>query len=415
MDLEFEFDLIELRLTNLENLIIANRFNTVKKHDFLVKTLDTSLPDLIANELNESREFMVKRVKKHLDYLLSSINNSLFEIKNENASLQLSAQHYLHFVDSELNLGKNQTFLIHFLDHLFNRSYLYLKNKYLNLFSSDAVDIMASIKTVYQLNNLNYINEFKMIVKVNRIVLSDKRIFYFVENRNKACFMLITNQHNILVIRSSIINLRHFEHYQFIGNGNFIVALFYDDHSYLVKLFDLNLKQLKMRVFDNRINLHSMNKNEIVCFTNKIKSDRYLILNFDLDVVKSFGQKIDSKKPFYFGDSSLIQCSLNRIFIYFYDIFRQNHSVKILNRLTGSVERNLVLKDTKYQFIKLDSSSRLLIKSGSADGKLKLSYHDSNGDHLFEVKCDDLINDIGFDFTSNDMLFSWNQNRVRFI
>ncbi len=62
-------------------------------------------------------------------------------------------------------------------------------------------------------------------------------------------------------------------------------------------MFDLDLKQLSLRQIAWRVNLHSMNDTEIVCFTtSRIKNSlnclpRYLVLDHDFNVKYTFGQR----------------------------------------------------------------------------------------------------------------------------
>jgi hypothetical protein len=404
MDLEFE--LLELRLINIERKLIQKKFDLENKYENINRNISKKVYDLFHDELNKSRNKMINQINKSFDDLISNVNKKRFKYLN-----------YLKFKENRFE-SINENFILKYLDYLLSKNYLYLKFKYIKFFEANQqLEINASFKDIYNLNNLNYLNEFKTLVKVNRIVLRHNRIFYFVETIHRNCFMLITDENNFLIVRSSIINLRHFEYYQFIANGKHIVALFYDDHNYIIKLFDLNLNQLQMKIFDYRINLHSMNKYEIVCFSNKIKSDRYLVLNHELDVIYTFGQKLDIRKPFYFGDGSLIQMSFNKIFIYFYDIFEQKHSIKILNRQTGLIEKILNVDNTKYQFIKMDSSGRLMIKSinPNRDFYFSIDYYETNGDKLYKVKCDQLSNETNFDLTYDDKLYSFNQNKIKFV
>lgn len=404
--MDLEFDLLELKFINIESALIQNKFDLENKYENLIRRLDKNVNDLFYNELNKSRDKMIDQTNTSFDNLISNVNKKRFKSLN-----------YVKFKENQSE-SMNEQFILRHVDNLLLKNYLYLKFKYIKFYETDQqTEINASFKDIYNLNNLNYLNQFKTLVKVNRIVLKHDRIFYFIETINRNCFMMITDENNRLIVRSSIIHLRHFEHYQFIANGKHIVGLFYNDHHYVIKLFDLNLNQLQMKVFDYRINLHSMNKYEIVCFTNQIKSDRYLVLNHDLDVIYTFGQKLDERKPFYFGDGSLIQLSFNKIFIYFYDIFEQKHSIKILNRNTGLIEKILSIENTKYQYLKMDSSGRLLIKSVNSkrDSKFSIDYYDTNGDYLFKVKCDQLLNETNFDLTYDDKLYCFNRSKIIFV
>ena len=77
------------------------------------------------------------------------------------------------------------------------------------------------------------------------------------------------------------------------GYGQRIIALYFTEDTFLLKLYDLDLKLLKLKYINLRINLHSINSNEIICFsTNKSRDVRYLVLDYELNIKFSFGQSM---------------------------------------------------------------------------------------------------------------------------
>lgn len=132
--------------------------------------------------------------------------------------------------------------------------------------------------------------------KCTKLILSRDLVFFFIEFKKRQCVMQIRNIRNDLIFATSnVIILRLFEQYQFLGYGKRILAMYYTDDAFILKLFDLNLKLLKSRTVNFRINLHSINDNEIVCFRNfknKINTDlaRYLVMDHQFNVKFTFGQ-----------------------------------------------------------------------------------------------------------------------------
>lgn len=80
-----------------------------------------------------------------------------------------------------------------------------------------------------------------------------------------------------------------------IAFGHNIVGLFFTEERSTLKVFNIALTLLVSRTFNKyKINLHSLNDHEIVCYTNAYRRNpsvaRYLIMDYDLETKYSFGQ-----------------------------------------------------------------------------------------------------------------------------
>lgn len=213
---------------------------------------------------------------------------------------------------------------------------------------------------------------------------------------SKSIELKIENTRTGIDVYTSRLRLKYDQSYQVLSYGLFVLILVYNDFQAHFNLlyFDSYLQELvliKQRIHSGRVNLHSMNRNEIVCLqASRQASERYLVLDYDLNETTRFGQKNHPNRPFYVRDASLIGLSYTHIYLYYYDIRSQRHSVKILNRLSGLVTRLIDLergnkeRKANFNWVKLDSSFRLIIRSSCHDDCV--NYHDYDGKFLFRVQ-----------------------------
>ena len=442
-----KFNLLNAKINSNQSAI------AIKYDEINLKLNNLAELNEIIDNVNFSRECLLSQLKKHLVGLLNKLNDlvqtaaskfspinfvgehndipvSVFQTKQTlikpNKTYDLNYLYLLLYkiasvkrfrlVYAENKLIRDlNSFVVNFLLDELNKNELYMKLKYFKLLNKyEEINVSLSVNKI----NANNINNNEYLVKRHRIVLSKEKTFYFIELLNKQCYMLVKNDAlNQDLHKSPIIYMRYFEYYQFIAYGEHIVGLFYDDMYYVVKLYNTRLELITARTFKFRIVLHSMNKYEIVCLKNQINSERYMALSYSLERIDSFGQKLDPKKPFYFGDGSLIQSSPSKLFIYFYDLQTQQHSIKIMNRSNGKVENliNISQNRTKFKLIKIDSAFRIIIKLAEPSNDTFL-YYDSSGKLLFEVKSNRIKHFKTFDLTcSNDLYYvDYLNNKILF-
>ena len=406
-------DLTE-KFENLNDKINSLINETHLKSDLFIAKIENkiSFSELI-DGLNFARNFLLDILSNHQKLILKKLNSI-----EKNPSTNTCSIKKLFYIENSVIKTLANFYILKLIDHIFNRNNLYIRFKYFKLCYNATQQV-----------NLHYGLNENLALKKNKIVLSKQRTFYFSEFPDKTCYMLIRDDlRNLDLVKSPTIYLRCFENYQFLAYDIYIVGLFYDDYSFVVKLYkvkDENFTLISSKTFKFKIFLHSINKYEIVCLTNQINSNRYLALNYDLNKIDSFGQKVDEKRPFYFGDGSLINCSFNKIFIYFYDRIKQRHAIKILNRSSGMLEKFGFIdlpEFTKFNQIKIDSSFRILIldeinsKVTTKKRINSLNYFDANGKLLFKIKSN-LFRDLkSFDLTSEDHLYfiDYNNNKINF-
>jgi hypothetical protein len=395
--------------------------DTHLKSDILIAKIENKINfNELIDEINIARDCLLKSLIEHQKLLLKKLNYSDFIINGENVETFSIQVQKLFYTENSVIKTMDNSYVVKLIDHIFKRNNLFLKFKYFNLFYNGIQKV-----------NLYYGMSEKMVLKKNKIVLSKQRTFYFTEFSDKTCYMLIRDDlSNRDLVKSSIIYLRYFENYQFLATDTHIIGLFYDDYCFVLKLYTVkneNFTLISSKTFKFKIILHSINKHEIICLTNQINANRYLALSYDLDIIDRFGQKIDEDKPFYFGDGSLINCSINKIFVYFYDHREQKHSIKIMNRSSGKTEKNCLIDlplGTKFKQIKIDSSFRILIFSEMSlsmknteekeeidcTGYCKkirnsILYFDTDGKFLFRIKSNLFMDLKSFDLTSEDDLY----------
>jgi hypothetical protein len=296
------------KFNSINDKIDLNKNSILNKYDEINSKLNNSIEfNEIIDNVNFSRECLLNQLKKHLISLLNKLND-LIQTAAKLESNYLNSTNYLYLliykiisvkkfrlVYFENKLIRNfNSFVNNFLLNELNKNELYLKFKYFKLFNKyEEVNVSLSINKI----NTNNLNNNEHLVKRHRILLSKEKTFYFIELLNKQCYMLVKNDTlNQELYKSPIIYMRYFEYYQFIAHGEYIVGLFYDDLYYVVKLYNDRLELITARTFKFRIVLHSMNKYEIICLKNQINSDRYMALNYNLEKIDSFGQKLDPKK-----------------------------------------------------------------------------------------------------------------------
>lgn len=194
-------------------------------------------------------------------------------------------------------------------------------------------------------------------------------------------------------VYTSRLRLKYDQSYQVLSYGLFVVVLVYNDFQSHFNLlyFDRYAQELvlvKQKMIPCRVNMHSMNRNEIICMhVSRQATDRYIAFDYEFNQTAHFGQKTDPKRGFFIRDASLIGLSFTRIYLYFYNIKTQRHCVKILNRLNGLVEKIIDIdsnQKAKFNCVKLDSSFRLMIRC--CHNKDTIRYFDSNGEFLFKIQ-----------------------------
>ena len=234
-----------------------------------------------------------------------------------------------------------------------------------------------------------------MVHKITRLHLSERLLMNLTEatKNSKTIGIKIEDTELSQEIYSSRLRLKYDESYQVVSYGQYIVILVFNDFQSHLNLlyYDRFLNELivaKQRSLNSRVTLHSMNRNEIVCMqVSRHASDKYLAFDYEFEQTAKFGQKANPREPFYIRDASLIGISLNRIYLSFYDIRTQKHCVKILNRLSGRVERIIDLECNQkaiFNSIRLDSSFRIMIRCGRCEDRVR--YYDCNGDYLFDIE-----------------------------
>lgn len=358
-----QFQNINTQIDIIHNQTINEKFTTLEQ------SIKQENCKQISNGLNNARTIYLKS----LDKSLKSILNDLNKLKQKSDEI-LATNRLIQFIPNRSNTFTNETILNLILNSI-NQNYLFTKLKYFNLFN---FSLFKEIELRDQTPNQSYF-------KCKKLFLSNKLMFYFVEFQKRMCYMQIKTITNIELFRSRNIHLKQFEQYDFIGYGSRVCGLFHDDDTFTLKLFDTKLNLVKIRQFSFRLTLHSMNSNDIICYTNN-KMSRYLVLDYNFDRKFSFGQKELANKPYYLGDSSLIQITALNIYAYFYDIKTEQHYLKIISRPFGSLERSVQLgskNSIKSSLIKLDPGGSILIKLNNLN---LIKVLDLNGAFLFETK-----------------------------
>jgi hypothetical protein len=260
---------------------------------------------------------------------------------------------------------------------------------------------------------------FKFNPKVQKLVLSKDLSVSLCENEFKKLFFLIQhNQSNQILLKSESFSLKFYQSYQVISFGYYILLLIKDEYESRLSLYFYDrikndLLNLKQRRFDVKLKIHLMNSFEIIFLLND-PVHRYVVLDYDLDVVQLFGQSAYKSKPYYINEtSSLIQLTYNRAYLYSYDYQKMLHYVQIMNRFTGlTVGKVFLSKATRFNQIKLDSSNRMLIRFNDSNFR----YFDSNGEYLFDLKSKCINEYKNFEFISNySIYFSNIPNVIRCI
>jgi hypothetical protein len=385
--LEEQFKRID---NQLESINLSNQSS-----DLILDLIQTQ----ITNGLNKARELYINDLNKSLSQLL----NNKFLLKQNKLTLIV-----LNFIPNY----RIQTFTNDILINLIlfnNETNLIQKLKYLNLTNT--------FKEI-QLNEQPQPQQAAIYLKCKKLYLTNKLLFQFVEFQKRMCFMQIKTITNIELFRSRTIHLKQFEQYDFISFNNKICGLFHDDDTFILKLFDSKLQLLKFKRFNYRISLHSINSNDIICYTNN-KQERYLVLDHDLNKKFGFGQKEEEtkEKTVFVADSSLIQ--LNALFIYllYYDLKSELNYLKIISRPFGECKRMIKLgnrNEIKSCLIKIGLNC-IFIKIQNLN---LIKLFKLNGEFMFEIKNDYVFShfkSIDLNLKENELFYLDNKNKKLFI
>lgn len=399
--LEEQFKRID---NQLESINLSNQLTDLSSIFDLIQTQ-------ITNGLNKARELYLNNLNKSLSQLLN--NKSLLK-KQNNKLTQLVV---LNFIPNY----RIQTFTNDILINLIlfnNQTNLIQKLKYLNL-----INTFKEIHLNEQPQPQQQQQAAIIYLKCKKLYLTNKLLFQFVEFQKRMCFMQIkTLATNIELFRSRTIHLKQFEQYDFIAFNNKICGLFHDDDTFILKLFDSKLQLLKLKRFNYRISLHSINSNDIICYTNN-KQERYLVLDHDLNKKFGFGQKETKNKEekttvvVCVADSSLIQ--LNALFIYllYYDLKSELNYLKIISRPFGECQRMIKLGDRneiKSCLIKIGLNC-IFIKIQNLN---QIKLFKLNGEFMFEIKNDYVFShfkSIDLNMKENELFYLDNKNKKLFI
>jgi hypothetical protein len=396
-------DQLESQFERIEKKLVATRTSIELKCAEHESSCVGFLLEHFVNRLNHVRETLIESLNKHLEMLLKQFADS-------------SLRQIIRLFDSKLLFVESQKvfntpLILQLFELIFNREKLILNFKYFDLHST--AYLLKETQTTK--STPSPVNQPKCL----RIVVSSEKVFYFVEMKNRQCFMQIKNKQDQVLIKSASFYLRFFEHYQLLADEKYVLILVYDEVIAKLYLFNLNNNEFNLsasRTFDCRINLHSMGKHEIVLYTNKI-NERYVALNYKLEQIDSFGQNVDQKKRFYFADASLIKCSFDSLYLKFYDAKTQLHQIKQFSRLSGKLLRTISF-DTppaNRQLISFDSNGSFFVFKTLKSASIEL--YDTNGKYLTSVRSS-LLNEIkSFEFFkhSDDAYLIDKDNRVCFL
>lgn len=364
--LEAQFNRLDTQLDMLRTQTLSEKFSSI------VTSIDQCKCQQIVNGLNTIRLIYLKHVNKSLHSLLNDLNKNKLkpdEILHSNRFIQFVANKRVSTFSSDLILK----LMFNSLDR---HRLVNMKLKYFHLFHVNhfkQLDLPHSPSQTY--------------FKCKKLFLSNKLIFYFIEFQKRMCYMQIKTIHtNVELFRSRTIHLKQFEQYDFMAYGNLICGLFHDDDTFILKLFDNKLNLIKLKSLSFRITLHSMNANDIVCYSNN-KLARYILFDHSLRKKMSFGQKEDAKQPYYLADSSLVQVTPLNVYTSYYDIKTEQIYLRIISRPDGLLHKSVQLGNksaVKSSLIKLDTvSNSILIKFNNLN---LIRVLDLEGNLLFETK-----------------------------
>jgi len=144
-----------------------------------------------------------------------------------------------------------------------------------------------------------------------------------------------------------------------------LVISYLDERSVTnIILFDSNLNQLKASRLQNLIESIYMNNKNIVCTFVHKSSDISIVLNFELNSVGTFGQKLDADKPFFYdiiedtkdfrSKKNLTVFGFNESRIYLYNTIE----MVLMCSKTGTVLNTVKKKPSSYFII--DSNENIL-------------------------------------------------------
>ncbi|CAF1073158.1 unnamed protein product [Brachionus calyciflorus] len=333
--------------------------------------------------LNESRVNLISRLDHSLKNNIKYLKNTFFFAKNE----PLGYKTFLKILDLE------------FSHNLFD-----LKLRHLDLFINDSSFYHNKNESLY----IQVRPSLNFTPRIQKLVISQDLSLNLVENQPKNLFyQIVNNLNNQIIFKSEIFQIKYYQTYQVLSYGYYFMLLIKDDYEsrVLVYYYDklkneiLNLKQ---KIFNFKIKIHLMNKFNLIFVLND-SAHRYVVLNYDLELIEFFGQSQNKRKPFYVCESSsLIQLTFNKAYIYAYCEQKMRHFIKIINRFTGLSIKNVYLnKLARFNQIKVDPSNRLLIKFYDNS----LNYFDSNAEFLFDIKSKTAKSYKNFEFISNSFIY----------
>lgn len=297
---------------------LSNSFNNFNKlvAELNEKTVNESLEiekrltDLSLEEfnlyLNQSRDALQKRLTDKFREVLDIPGNKSvgqkinFQIKNE------------------MNLIAGRLFYTNDFD-------CFKKVRFINLKAwSEEVDLVEF--------NFNNFNNFS--IQAILMISIDRILYVFKSKDNKQDMLIITNK-NGTDLYKSIVTFENITFSRYLTCDPFIISGHNDftNNKHQLKIFNSELKLIVRKKFNNLINLCQVNKNEIICF----RPFEYMIFNYKLEILCTFGQFSDPEKPFYI-ETNCILGDLSKSYLFFKltDELRQNIYIRVLDRSCGS-------------------------------------------------------------------------------
>lgn len=367
-------------------------------------------------EIEVEKENLFELLLKKLDFLISKNENSIKAILNKRRDFlltQLNKSFSLCFAQASI-LFKNC--LVKFIESTarIDESSLLIGNLVYN-------KKFSILKKFSYFNYLNqYINEIELNEELIRfsnvriLILNQNRLFsYLRTNENKTYFKIFNKKWqelNSIGVDAMLI-------YRNVISWNSTVAsLFYNPavgEKNILSVYNEDLKLKANRSFNFNLNLCCISENEIICWNTD--ENISIIFDFNLNVLKTFGQDLNEGEPFYFANGILIEGSPSLLLFYFCNQEEQTHFIKIIDRKTGILSGVINFEFNYFsKMIRIDNESNILVKLYEPSNELK--YYDSKGTLLKVFTHNDLTKFSRIDLSQNDdiICFDKTDNKILF-
>lgn len=333
---------IETKFSSIEKIINENRFLNEIKFESLNKQIVCYEINSIYEELNDTRIEFLKKLKKYqTNELLAN-----FEINESNFKNGIGLYGIL--------LYKNEFTSRKKLDYL----------------------------TFYNFYTEIDFSKFKLIdyELITALVINIDRLFFQFKSKNNLIdYICITNK-NCEILYESKFFFSHSTFSKYLCNKKIIVSCHtdFEDSKHCLRVMDHQLMQKKRRLFENILNLCLVNDFEIICF----RPCQYLLMNFSLEILRTFGQFMHIEWPFYI-ESNCILSAVSKDFLFFKlsDDYDKKIAIRIVDKLDGKLV-NIIYIRASDRFKADFETNTLLVKSIQEP---KLTVYESNEFNIIKI------------------------------